>query len=355
MALTYLAAEQLRIFKKFEITPDPRLNLILGPNAAGKTSILESIYILGLGRSFRTRSIVKLIKNGQSELQVLGKSLKADIPQKIGISRTRQQFQIRINNESYYRLSDLAAAVPVQCLTPETHFGFFRSAKHRRAALDWGVFHVEQSFIDIWSDYKQVLRQRNAALKGRASDKLFEPWEKQLSELALAIHQQRQKFIAKFSPLVSEFYHQFNEKLSIEIRLAQGWPKEQLLFDALVSHRQQDQKRGFTLYGPHRGDLKIFIDYKPADQASSGQQKLAVIAIRMAQIVMMNEYSNVRPILLLDDLLSELDSRHRESVLVLLQELPAQIFMTATDLENLGNKKHVFGQTFHVEQGKIYQ
>ncbi|MFV1993486.1 MAG: DNA replication/repair protein RecF [Acidiferrobacterales bacterium] len=355
MALTYLAAKQLRIFEQFELTPDPRLNLILGPNAAGKTSILEAIYILGLGRSFRTRSIAKLIKNGQTELQVIGKSLKADMPQKIGISRTRQQFQIRINNESYHRLSDLAAAVPVQCLTPETHFGFFRSAKHRRAALDWGVFHVEQSFINIWSDYKQVLRQRNAALKGRVSDKLFEPWEKQLSESALTIHLQRQKFIARFNPLVNEFYHQFNEKLSIEIRLAAGWPDERLLFDALVSHRQQDQKRGFTLYGPHRGDLKIFIDKKPADQASSGQQKLAVIAIRMAQIVMMNEYSNVRPILLLDDLLSELDARHRESVLLLLQDLPAQIFMTATDLENLGNKKHVFEQTFHVEQGEIQQ
>jgi len=355
MALTYLAAKQLRLFEQFELTPDSRLNLIIGPNAAGKTSILESIYILGLGRSFRTRSIAKIIKNGQTELQVLGKSLKADIPQKIGISRTRQQFQIRINNESYNRLSDLAAAMPVQCLTPETHFGFFRSAKHRRAALDWGVFHVEQSFINIWSDYKQVLRQRNAALKEAVSDKLFEPWEKQLSESAMAIHQQRQKFIAKFDPLVNEFCHQFNKKLLINIRLVPGWPEEELLFDALAAHRQQDQKRGFTLYGPHRGDMKIFIDGKPADQASSGQQKLAVIAIRMAQIVMMNENSHVRPILLLDDLLSELDAHHRERVLAMLQELPAQIFMTTTDLEYLGDKKHVFGQTFHVEHGRIHQ
>ena len=355
MALTYLAAKQLRIFEQFELTPDPGLNLIIGPNAAGKTSILEAIYILGLGRSFRTRSIAKLIKNGQTELQVIGKSLKAEIPQKIGISRTKKQFQIRINNESYNRLSDLATAVPVQCLTPETHFGFFRSAKHRRAALDWGVFHVEQSFINIWSGYKQVLRQRNAALKGAVDNRLFEPWEKQLSESGEKIQQQRLKFLARFKPLVNDFYHQFNENLSIDIRLAPGWPEEKLLFAALAAHRHQDQKRGFTLYGPHRGDLKIFIDGKPADQASSGQQKLAVIAIRMAQIIMMNENSNVRPILLLDDLLSELDARHRERVLMLLLELPAQIFMTTTDLEYLGNKKRVFGQTFHVEQGKIYQ
>ncbi len=355
MALTYLAAKQLRIFEQFDLTPDPGLNLITGSNAAGKTSILEAIYILGLGRSFRTRSIGKIIRNGESQLQVTGKSLKSDIPQKIGISRTRQQFQIRINNESYKRLSDLAAAMPVQCLTPETHFGFFRSAKHRRAALDWGVFHVEQSFINTWSGYKQVLRQRNAALKGPVSNKLFEPWEKQLTAAAETIHQQRVKFIDHLKPLVNDFYHQFNKNLSIDIRLAPGWPEKELLFDVLASHRLQDQKRGFTLYGPHRGDLKITIDSKPADQASSGQQKLAVIAIRMAQIVMMNENNSVRPILLLDDLLSELDVVHRERVLSLLQELPAQIFMTTTDMEFLGNKKHVFGQKFHVEQGKIYQ
>lgn len=355
MALTYLAAKHLRIFEQFDLSPDLGLNLITGPNAAGKTSILESIYILGLGRSFRTRSIGKLIRNGESQLQVTGKSLKADIPQKIGISRTRQQFQIRINNESYNRLSDLAAAMPVQCLTPETHFGFFRSAKHRRAALDWGVFHVEQSFINTWSEYKQVLRQRNAALKGVVSNSLFEPWEKQLSDGAETIHKQRAKFIDRLNPLVNDFYHQFNEKLSIDIRLTSGWPEKELLFHALASHRLQDRKRGFTLYGPHRGDLKITIDSKPADQASSGQQKLAVIAIRMAQIVMMNENSNVRPILLLDDLLSELDAVHRERVLILLQELPAQIFMTTTDMEFLGNKEHVFGQKFHVEQGRIYQ
>lgn len=315
--------------------------------------MLEAIYMLGLGRSFRTRSISKLIQNGQKELQVFGKSLVGDKPQSIGISRTKDKFQIRINKQSYTRLSELASAVPVQCLTPETHFGFFKSAKHRRAALDWGVFHVEQDFITIWSNYRKILRQRNAALKGELVGKLFEPWEHQLSELAQKIHNQRQAFIALFNPLVAEFCKKLNTTLQVNIRLSGGWPEQTNLLEALASHRQQDKRRGFTLYGPHRGDLKIYIAGKSADQASSGQQKLAVIAIRMAQIVMMNKSSKVTPILLLDDLMSELDLSHRQQVLGLLPDLPAQIFMTTTDVENLGKKQGVFGQMFHVEQGKI--
>lgn len=353
MALTYLAAKQLRLFEHFEIYPDPKLNLILGPNAAGKTSMLEAIYMLGLGRSFRTRSITKLIRNGQKELQVFGKNLSTEHPQSIGISRTKEKFQIRINKESYTRLSELAAAVPVQCLTPETHFGFFKSAKHRRAALDWGVFHVEQDFISTWSNYRKVLRQRNAALKKDLTSNLFEPWEDQLSQAAEKIHQQRQSFINHFNPLVDEFCMKLSTGLEINIQLSRGWPDKIKLNEALASHRPQDKRRGFTLYGPHRGDLRIFIAGKSADQASSGQQKLAVIAIRMAQIVMMDKSSKVTPILLLDDLLSELDSTHRDQVLDLLPGLPAQIFVTATGLDILGKKQGVFDQTFHVEQGRI--
>lgn len=353
MALIHLAANQLRLFDHFEINPDPKLNLIVGPNAAGKTSILEAIYMLGLGRSFRTRSITKLIKSGQKELQVFGKTLSSGRSKSIGISRNREKFQIRINKESYTRLSELASAVPVQCLTPETHFGFFKSAKHRRAALDWGVFHVEQDFINIWSNYRKVLRQRNAALKNDLSSNLFAPWENQLSEAAEKIQDQRISFINDFNPLVREFCQKLNNQLKIEIKLTSGWPAEIKLEDALAGYRQQDKRRGFTLYGPHRGDLRIYIAGKSADQASSGQQKMAVIAIRMAQIVMMNKSSNTTPILLLDDLMSELDSNHRKNVINVLPNLPAQIFMTATGLDVLGKKQSMFGQTFHVEQGKI--
>jgi len=330
------------------------MNLIVGPNAAGKTTILEAVYMLGLGRSFRTRSITRLIKNGEKELQILGKTLNDGRGQSIGISRTRDKFQIRINRESHTRLSELAAVLPVQCLTPETHFGFFKSAKHRRAALDWGVFHVEQDFIKTWSNYRKVLKQRNAALKASLNEKQFEPWENQLMENADKIHKQRTSFMNNFIPLVKQFSNKINAGLDIAIDLAKGWPEKTSLQNALAQNRQLDKRRGFTLYGPHRGDLKIRIDGKNADLASSGQQKLAVIAIRLAQIVMMNKVNKVAPILLLDDLMSELDSRHREAVLDILPELPAQIFMTATGMENIGEKQSIFGRTFHVEQGRIH-
>src|SRR5690349_17240692 len=189
MALAELRIENLRCVESASLDFSPELNLIAGENGAGKTSILEAIFLLGRGRSFRTRTSERLIRYGQPHLTVFGRTDDSPV-RYAGIEVAADGgTRARINGENAASLLELSGVVPVQAIDPEIHKLVDEGPERRRRWLDWLVFHVEPTFITHWSRYQRSLKQRNAAIK--AGSREFEVWNAALVEHGVEIDRAR--------------------------------------------------------------------------------------------------------------------------------------------------------------------
>ena len=354
MSIHQLSLQHIRHLVECQIHPDSRFNIIEGANASGKTSFLEAIYLISQVKSFRTHRINHVIQHTQDELQVVAKYQDHhNYMHVIGLSRNRSQTKIHLNQESIHLSSKLAALVPIQVITPESHRLLEDGPKFRRQFIDWGVFHVEQQFLQIWKDYHRILRQRNAALRHNQSKQQIQSWNHAFIDITKAFHQSRQSYIQALTPIVESFTEQLiGEATSMEY--LPGWPKEQTFADALENSYEQDCQFKHTRVGPHRADLILKSRGIPVQVGlSRGQQKLLVCALRLAQIQYLQHLSQQSCIILVDDLPAELDQMHRKRLMDLLDETGAQIFITTTDAKLLDVNPETSKKVFHVEHGKI--
>ena len=191
MPLGWFRAEQFRCLAEVELTLDPAANLFVGPNASGKTSLLEAAFFLGRGRSFRSRRRDALIRHGQDEFLLAGRSLGGVAPVPIGVRGSRSNTEWRVGGAVASGIAELAEQFPAQVIDPEVHKLLEEGPGRRRRFLDWGVFHVEPSFLATWRRYHQALRQRNAALKLDRSDEDLAAWENELSTSGEGLARQR--------------------------------------------------------------------------------------------------------------------------------------------------------------------
>lgn len=328
---------------------DPSLNLIVGENASGKTSLLEAISILGTGKSFRTSSLSRVVTHDLDALRVFGQSASGD---RMGLQTIKGAREIRVNGVSVNRSSSLAQKLPLQSFTPDTHLEFSRNRGERIAVLDWVLFHVEHGFHDTWSRYQRVLAQRNASLKKNQSPTT---WNIELVRLGQVLAGQRESALEWLSPYIEKLGHAVPGTGEIQLRLRKGWAQEKTLAGALEDDLERDLRDGFTHSGAHRADLDtLFGGHKARDEASQGQMKTLVLALRLAQLGLFSDRKGGHSLFLLDDLPAELDIARRKEVMAILAKMPLQIFVTATeegllDLEAWPNSYKMF----HVEHGKI--
>ena len=356
MPLTLLEIQNVRMYGHAKLTPDPHFNLIVGANASGKTTLLEAIHLLSVGRSFRTNQIEHIRNRLGAGMSVQGRIAGSgnELSTQIGFSHTEEGGRrASINGHSQTQVSALAQLFPLQVVSPDTHYEFRHSARHRRGALDWGLFHVEPDFAALWNRHRRILQQRNAALKG--SGKARHVWDQDLVSTGEELHSRREKLVTR---LQADFQSCCRELLDAgyegELQLESGWDETRPLSDCLHADSQRDQARGFTHSGPHRADLKVGLRVQgsPVD-ASHGQYKLLVIALRLTQIRNFIESGNRRCCLLIDDLAAELDPEHRARLARLLSRLPIQLFVTATETAQIDRGFWPSHKTFHVEQGTI--
>jgi DNA replication and repair protein RecF len=310
VALCRLQVTDFRCLQSIDLQLDPEFTLISGANASGKTSVLEAIYMLGRGRSFRTRRLEHVIRRGVELFRVFGEVDAGASRIPLGIEGSRDGVHARIAAAPAKSLADLALALPVQIIDPEVHKLIEDGPYHRRRFLDWGVFHVEQGFIESWQRYRQILRQRNFALKARqARDAVF-AWDKELVRQAEALTDARMRYIDQLLGPAAAMARSLLGK-DLELRYRSGWPKDQALTEALAQSWPQDQERGSTQVGPHRAELAVQIDGRAVkDNISRGQQKLLAAALLIAQLKLFPADAAVRPTLLLDDPAAELDQAH---------------------------------------------
>jgi DNA replication and repair protein RecF len=350
MSLAELRLEDLRCLAAAQLRLHPRLNLITGDNGSGKTSLLEAIYLLGRGRSFRTRHTEQLIRHAAQRLRVFGRiDSAAGVSHGIGLECSRQHgVAARIDGRLVVSLAELSEAFPVQVIDPGIHRLVEEGPAQRRRWLDWAVFHVEPDFMRHWQGYSRVLRQRNAALKSGADPILWHPELVRLGELLTAA---RVRLIEALQPYWNAALRDL-DAVPASLGYHQGWHREQELAASLAAHIIRDRERGSTTYGPHRFDVLLRLEGRPARElVSRGQQKLlgAAMALTMSRYVA--EAAGRAPTLLLDDPAAELDRAHTEALLAAVGRMGGQLVVTALRPQDtpLGTPDEVF----HVEHKTV--
>jgi len=350
MALLHLEIQHLRNIEQAKLEFSSSINLIIGPNASGKTSLLEAISLICQGRSFRTNRIDQLIQHNQAGMLMVAHNIQDNEKQLIGLARENQKTRVKINGQVILKTTELAGRIPLFILIPESHELLDSGPKMRRQYLDWGVFHVEHQYLDIWKQYHRILRQRNSALRRKRSKQEIQAWDQPLVEKAEFLHQLRQDYINRLSPVLAMYGEQLiNENPQFDYH--PGWEQidqSQNLMEQLTESFIQDQERGFTRLGPHRADIKIKVAGKAVQTVfSRGQQKLLICAMTLAQLKLQPADS----ILLVDDLPAELDPQRRAILMNALKESGAQIFVTATEPDLIELSGWSDAKMFHVKHG----
>lgn len=346
MPLSELTVTDLRCIEHAHLILHPEHNLIWGSNGSGKTSLLEALFLLGRGRSFRTRTSQRLIRHGSEELVVFG---RLDNSTALGV-RVRQDegTSARVGGAAMRSLAELSQQFAVQVIDPGVHQLIEEGGATRRRWLDWGVFHREPQFVDVWSRYNRALNQRNAALKSRAPAEL---WEPELAKLGEQIATWRREFMDKLGPHWTTVMDEL-AGFEVDLHYQRGWSQELPLSDALAAGRARDEALGFTHPGPHRADVAIRIKGRLAREVlSRGQQKLVAVAMNLSQLALMQASSAATPTLLLDDPAAELDRDHLGRFIELVKRLRCQLVVTALSIE-----AQPFGapnSLFHVERGHV--
>jgi DNA replication and repair protein RecF len=321
VTLSRLQVTDFRCLQSAQLELDPHFSLISGPNASGKTSLLEAIYVLGRGRSFRTRRLEHLMRHGALRFVVFGEVDTAHRRVPMGVEGSRTGIRAQIDGDKPSSLAELALQLPVQIIDPEVHHLIEEGPSRRRRFLDWGVFHVEQSFVGHWQRYQQVLKQRNAALKAHQPRAIVSVWDSDLVRSGELLTAARSRYVAALTPH-AQIIGRNLIGMDLSLTYRSGWSKDHSMTEALAQSWSHDQDTGATQIGPHRADLAIRLDGTAVkDRVSRGQQKLLAAALLIAQIKLFPEASPVQPSLLLDDPAAELDD---ERLGGLIQEVLSQ-------------------------------
>ena len=327
MRLAELKIHYLRNILSAHFVLSDRFNFIIGPNGSGKTSILEAFYLLSCGHSFRSREIAPIITHKEAALTVFGRSTSGEA---ISIQKSiNKPTQIKINNQVCNSTSQLAYTLPCQVFYSDIFQIIDAGSSVRRSVLEWGLFHVKHEYLSIWKDYRKVLKQRNALLKSQAPYAHFIPWDKQLSQLAHELHVSRSEYFNQWQHAFTNVLSQLTDS-PCTIHYYKGWDRKNTdvaLEDILRESFISDKQKTYTQYGAHQADILFESnDSKSKHVLSRGQQKIILIALKLAQASLLNQEC----LFLFDDLAAELDEIHQTKLFKYLAQHKGQYVITST-------------------------
>jgi len=344
-----LQVENFRNLRGVEVQPHPRLNYLHGANGAGKTSILESLVVLSRGRSFRTTQAAELIGPGSGTFRVFAMAESGSgVVHRLGLERSGKRWRGRKDGADLAQLSQLTRCLPLVLMEPDSHLLVSGPPDVRRRYVDWGMFHVEPGFLDTWRSFSKALKQRNAALRNRESD-LLDSLDAVLARHAVRLTEFRCGHCDLLSASIQAMLDELNSGLpGVVLEYQRGWSGGEYA-EALRLNRGRDLERGMTLSGPHRADLELNCGAAAARAIlSRGEQKVLAAALLLTQAELLVAGGET-PVILLDDLASEFDRFHFNSVLQRALATGGQVWVTGTREERLEGPCAMF----HVEQGTI--
>jgi DNA replication and repair protein RecF len=355
MTLLSLDVRNLRNIRTATLQPAPTMNFIVGANASGKSSLLEALFVLSRGYSFRTPHIKHAIAFEQSHLLIAAQHQYQNLQRPIGIQHDGKAALIRINQEKA-RKEELAYLFPLQLIHPKSYQLLDAGPQLRREFIDWGVFNLDNDFLPYWRAYRKALHHRNVLLKTRQSRQLT-VWDKALAQHGEPMNQLRCQYIQQLQPKFAELAAQLLGDQNVDMRFMAGFDDSQPLLQQLQQQHEKDLRYGFTGLGPHRADFVSYFHNKPAkDFLSRGQLKLMVLALMLAQVDLLNARQQGKCCILIDDLAAELDTENRLKLLKYLNALNCQVFITATEQAVFEDYSELTGyKMFHVEHGRFRQ
>ncbi len=333
MRVLALEATGFRNLSPLVIEPHPRFNVFSGDNGQGKTNLLEAIYLLGTLRSFRAGKTEELIAFGQAQARVRARVERLGIERLLEVALTPGHKSARVDGKGA-RTTSYFGGFNVVLFAPED-LNLVRGAPSgRRRFLDRAIFNAQPSYLADVQTYERVLRSRNALLRqSRAVDlALLDIYDQQLTVAAAPLWSQRQALVEALLPhLHTAFSFVTSGQLTLSARHRRALADGTALAAQLSADRPKDLARGATSSGPHTDDLQLLISDRPAAQfASQGEARAIVLALKIAEITLLRERLGDWPVLLLDDVSSELDPGRNRLLFDFLQRMPGQVFVTTT-------------------------
>lgn len=356
LELARIKGENFRLFETLDLHLHPNFNLVIGENAAGKTSFLEAIYCLGRSKSFRGNSPAELAGSAGRHWSLRGRFQREGAPSEdVAVNWNPDGIAIRQGQQSGVRISELVKTLPVQVIEPAMHRLLQDGPGYRRSFLDWGVFHVEQNFFPLWRRNQRALRQRNKALRAKSRKQEISAWNRELTDTAEALNELRKKHLQEMQPRMAAHVTAIFGKAAWSAELYPGWPVETPYGVLLEQQYERDLRMGMTMEGAHRAELRLKVNrLQVKNRISRGQQKLLIAALVLAQADLIHKLTQRAPILLVDDFSAELAHNFQVTLLKMLQDYPGQVIATTFErapLFDAISDMHVF----HVEHGKVAQ
>lgn len=348
--IEFLSINNLRIIENLELNLERGLNVVSGPNGVGKTTLLEAIYLLARGKSFRHREVAPLVRKGAEELMAVARFRDNEgRGHVLGTRRSRGETEVRLDGRSSVKRSEILGLLPIQLVGADAAQLVAGEPRLRRSFIDAGLFHVEPSYLEVLQRYQRSLDQRNRAL--RSNQPGFHHWDEQLARYGADIDSARKAYLATLQEKIESRLEEWELGISVNFSYRQGWVQGESLGEALSRLRETDRQQHFTGCGPHRADWVLEGSHARSGKTlSRGQLKMLVSACYLAQADILRERERGVPVLLFDDLPSELDRRNRERLLRSIEEVYPQAVITALAAEDL---PIAAAQLFHVEQGGL--
>ena len=350
----HVTINNLRSLEKLCIQPKPGINIIVGANGSGKTSLLEALYIITHGRSFRYRETAPLIREGAAEYIIVAHfSSNHQTEHTIGIQRSKTEIKVRLDRKPLARRSEIINLLPVLCIDSEVQLLITGRPELRRNFLDTGMFHMEPQYLVYYQQYHRALEQRNAALKNKQP--ILSGWEEVMQKVAHKLDTLRENYIEQLTHLVQNYMHQWQMDIALDISYQRGWYKDISLIKALHKAYETDIKMKYTSVGPHRADIIIRNqETKSAKRLSRGQLKMVACALYFAQAQLFREQQKKNIVLLFDDLSAELDNKNKSYLLKNISVLFPQTFITALNEQDITDITNAQG-VFHMEQHEVHR
>ncbi|MDC9714898.1 MAG: DNA replication and repair protein RecF [Gammaproteobacteria bacterium] len=357
--ISKLSIHQFRNLHTQHIKPCETINLFIGDNAQGKTNLIEAIYYLGHNRSFKTKILKEVIGFTCNKFQ-----LSAQVDEYlIKLEKSKNQNTVTLNQKKINNTSQLSQILPIQIITPDKGFIVNGTPKNKRSYLDWGVFHVKPESAKIFKNYNKILKNINTLLANQQTNEL-NFWFLELAKVSIIINKNRVDYLQQLKqtllskqtktldPLIDSL-DQFNYQFS------SGWPKEvdetneQSICQYLNKNTPSLLRVKHLNYGSHKANINFMFNGKNECFFSRGEQKTLSIIFWLAQVVLLVNL-NIKPIILIDDLSSELDHTKINIILHYLKDLKVQTFITDIG-HNSSIINHINPVIFQMYQGEIKQ
>ena len=364
MIVRKLVFSSFRNLERTEFAPGGRFNVFHGNNGQGKTNILEAIYVLGTMKSFRLARNRDLIRWGEPFSLLKGVVEKDGVSREVTLLIEKEGKKARVDRKSLERLSDFFGCLNVVVFSPEELVMVKGQPELRRRYLDRAIFAADPAYLALHHDYSRVLKNRNALLRSGVRDGL-DVWSDKLVEAGTRLFLKRVEHLDGIRDLLQEFHDSIagnGAKVDVVYRSIPGGAATERgtyhlqLRITLERLAAEEQRRGVTQAGPHRDDLEFLLDGRVMKQhASQGEQRSFILALKMAEIEYLHRLHGDPPVLLLDDMTSELDGERNRNLIRFLEEKRMQVFITTTSLQNLNIGSQENYRMFPVLNGKIIQ